>query len=217
MEKYTLCIDASWHTPVSDYPQKRIGTAELVREKVKRNHYRMEGVDGYVYYRVTQPIHITVLKIKGQCWMTDEPINWIGMQKLAEHSRGRVLCGGLGLGMIVHALVKNPNVTEIKVAEINKDVKELISPLLPKDQRIKVQNCDVYKVPNPEKYDTIILDLWVGKGSQLTAMQMYSAFAHFKAFNENNQVFIWGTGDAEINPAVNKEIRDKIPKEYWSL
>jgi len=212
-----LRVDSAWHTPASDYPLKRIGTAEIIRKTKRRGYYRMEGVDGYMFYEVTQPIKVTELTINGEIVMTDEPINWIGMQKLAEHSYGRVLCGGLGLGLIVHALTKNEKVTEIKIAEINVDVIQLVAPLLPATKKaLSVDLCDIYEFPNAQAYDTVILDLWVGKGSYEVAMQMLRAFAQFKITNQKNQVFIWGHGSSAFNPAIDKMVRAKIPREYWT-
>ena len=216
MEEFVLRVDSSWRTPASDYPLKRVGTAEVIRRTKRRGYYRMEGVGGYMFYEVTKPIKTTELTINGETVMTDEPINWIGMQKLAEHSRGRVLCGGLGLGLIVHTLAKNKSITEIQVAEINRDVIALVYPLLPhEDKPIFVHSDNIYEFPNAERYDTIILDMWVGKGSPSVAAQMLSALAHFKVLNPNNQVFIWGHGMHAVNPAVDDKVRAKIPKEYW--
>jgi hypothetical protein len=216
LEKFILRVNSTWHTPASDYPLKRIGTAEIIRIKKNRDYYRMEGVGGYVFYRATQPFKLTVLTINGHDVMTDGPINWIGMQKLAESSRGRVLCGGLGLGLIVHALVSNEKVRNITVSEINPDVIKLIKPLLPTDKKpVDIKLCDIYKFPKAEAFDTIILDMWVGKGSPVVAEQMLSALAHFKVLNPKNQVFIWGHGMHAVNPAVDDKVRARIPKEYW--
>jgi len=215
LEPFIFRVDSTWHTPASDYPLKQIGTAEITRRTMRRNYYRMEAVGGYLFYQATEPYKATALTINGQVVMTDDPINWVGMKKLAEHSKGRVLCGGLGLGLIVHALAKNDEVSEVKVAEINKDVIELVQPLLPTSKTISVDLCDVYLLKNPESYDTIILDMWVGKGNEKVAIQMFSAFAYFKVMNSKNQVFIWGHGSNNINPAVDDNVRAKMPKEYW--
>jgi len=215
IEEFVLRID-SWHTPASDYPLKRIGAAEIARRTKRRGYYRMEGVGGYMFYEVTKPVKTTELTINGETVMTDEPVNWIGMQKLAEHCYGRVLCGGLGLGLIVHALNKNEKVTEIKVAEINRDVIELVEPLLPSTNKLSVDLCDIHKFSNAQLYDTVILDMWVGKGSKDMTMEMLDAFTQFKALNPKNQVFIWGHGSETFNPAIDGKVREKIPIEYWA-
>jgi len=214
LEPYILRVDSSWKTPASDYPLKRIGSAEIIRKRQRRNYYRMEGVGGYIFYQVTQPIQNTMLTINGEVVMTDEPINWIGMQRLAEHSCGRVLCGGLGLGLIVHALHKNPKVSRIHVLEINQDVIDLVKPFLFGLNKAHIYKGDIFHCAHGD-YDTVILDLWVGKGTPKIAHEMLTALAIFKTRFPKANVFIWGHGSSEINPAVDREVRRKLPREYW--
>jgi spermidine synthase len=170
--------------------------------KQGRGFYRMENVDGYVMYRVVKPITITVLKANGSEVMTDEPINWIGMQRLAECSHGNVLCAGLGLGLIVHALSKNPKVEKITVVEINKDVIDLITPFLPKTKPLEVVHDDIYKYRKIPSYNTVILDIWAGKGDRSMFLEMVGLFGSIKLLNPSAKVFVWGITDEEMNPAV---------------
>ena len=55
---------------------------------------------------------------------------------------------GLGLGMVLHALVAKPEVTEVLVVEINPNVIELIKPTIPEAfQRQAVQTIQAHR-PN---------------------------------------------------------------------
>lgn len=209
LNKYILRVD-SWRTPASDYHEAHYASAAIVKHKQRRGFYWMEGVGGYVFWVNVNPITITELQINGKCWMTDEPINWIGMQKLAEHSHGNVLCGGLGLGLIVHALSKNKKVVKIRVAEINEDVIKLISPMLSRNPNLEIELVDIYEYPGVDEFDTIILDMWVGKGSPKIAAEMMSAFIYFKAINPKADVFIWGHGSSTYNPSVGRAARKKV-------
>lgn len=213
MQQETLCIK-EWNT--INYPESKVGNAEIDIIPYTKGTYLMEGVKGYTFFEVEKKIRITILKINGKQVMVDDPLHWIGMEELAKHSTGNVCVAGLGLGLIVHHLIKNPNVSSIEVFEINKDVIELISPLLPKDKRIKIINDDFFKEPFREKhYDTIIIDLWVGENGNFEIcgtkqkVPMLSYYQRIKFNNLQSRVFVWGMKDPIINPAIpNKENND---------
>lgn len=197
-------IVKEWETPATRYPEGRCGEAEI-----KRTHYRkggvylMEGVGGYDFFCVERRIPITTLRIAGRQWMVDDPLHWEGMKKLAEKSSGSVLVGGLGLGLVAHALAENPKVKEIDVIERERDVIKLVGPHLP--EKVRVHEGNVFDV---EKcYDTVILDLWVtGDKPRLEIFsEMMGAFGEFKMKCPASKVFVWGTRNRTINPSVEKE------------
>ncbi|MBU0778149.1 hypothetical protein KKF82_07810, partial [Patescibacteria group bacterium] len=78
--------------------------AKITRTQLNKDIYLMEGVRGYGKYYVKKPIPVTSLKIGRETVMVDDPLQWYGMQDLARHCKGKVLIGGLGLGLILHAL-----------------------------------------------------------------------------------------------------------------
>lgn len=151
----------NWKTV--DYPEKRYKSASITKTVYKEGYYLMEGVDGYDLFQVLKPITVTELRINNNVVMVDDPLHWIGMQRLAEACKGKVLIGGLGLGLILRHLKRNKNVSKIVVVEINKDVIELIKPLLPEDKRVSIYLGNVldFEWRTLYKWDTIVLDLWV--------------------------------------------------------
>lgn len=207
-----LLLVKKWETPATKYPSMKVGTTEIVRGIYRRNYYAMQGIHGKAFYKAVNPIKITILKINNKIWMVDDPTHWWAMKLLAKRSKGRVLCGGLGLGLIVHALLRNKAVTKIDVAEINPDVIQLVKPLLPKSPILNIEETDVFSKTS-ENYDTVILDLWMWEDSTKEAMKAYlamlSAFAHFKVQNPKANVYIWGCPDHAINPTFNIEVRKK--------
>jgi len=178
----------------------------------------MEGVNGYDFFYTEKTIPVTNLRIDGKQVMTDDVMHWMGMQKLAKESKGNVLVGGLGLGLIVHALAKNPKVKRIDVIELNKDVIKLVKPLIPK-KNVNVFRGDVYN----EKwlhmdYDTIILDLWVVNGKKVVLagvkgkrdmrLDILDSIYLFKTAYPKSNVFIWGSRSQTFNPSVKKKPND---------
>jgi hypothetical protein len=204
---------STWDTPATHYPLNTVGSASIRRSKYRRGYYNMEGVDGYLFFKVEKPIDVTTLFIGKEQWMVDDPLHWIGMQRLAEHSKGRVLTAGLGLGLLVHALVKNPMVTYIGVSEHNKDVIDLVKPFIPKTPEIQVRNEDVFSLARTAKYfDTLILDIWTGRSNPHMFYEMIGAISFFKKYNPKLKIMVWGMSNHEINPAVNRgaerEVKD---------
>lgn len=83
--------------------------------------------------------------------------------------RGRVLVAGLGMGLVVKAMLMSDDVHKIDVVEINKDLVD--SPLgryvARSDKRVKIHLGDIYDFPRvqdpPErgtKYDWVWADVW---------------------------------------------------------
>lgn len=206
----TLVIDA-WDTPATRYRLEKVGRAKITRTQLNKDIYLMEGVRGYGKYYVKKPIPVTSLKIGRETVMVDDPLQWYGMQDLARHCKGKVLIGGLGLGLILHALQDNRDVTEIHVIENNFDVIGLMIDNLPPSDKIKWQiiPADVYWYLDHrakcQKYDTVVLDIWWGRGSIQIGMEMMVATAKTKYALPDAKLMIWGHRDPEINPAVIKE------------
>jgi len=200
-----------WETPASKYPVKRFGRARISRAKYDKGLYLMEGVGGFAFFKVMNPIKITVLKIGRRDVMVDDPLHWFGMSILANCCRGKTLIGGLGLGLIIHALQSNKDVESIDVYEIDGDVIQLIQPLLPNDNRVKVIHDDVFN-SNPEVYDTIVLDLWAGRGNSDMGVEMLHAYSWFRDRSKKANVYVWGLTNPRINPSVEPKARRVMMK-----
>lgn len=204
----TLVVDA-WDTPATRYPLEKVGRAKITRTKLK-GFFLMEGVRGYSKYYVKKPIPVTSLKIGRETVMIDDPLQWYGMQDLARHCKGKVMLGGLGMGLILHALQDNRDVTEIHVIENNYDVIRLMLDNLPgENPKWQIIPADVYwyldHYAKYQKYDTVILDIWWGRSSIQIGMEMMVANAKTKYVLPDAKLMIWGHRDPEINPAITKE------------
>ena len=169
---------SKWHTPATDYPEKQLKSARIKHGFYNYGYFHNYGVRGYKFFEVTKQIPVTSLEIRDKdnrdkddkeskiwwTWMVDDPPHWWSMQDYAINSAGKVLVAGLGLGLVVHELLRNVDVDSINVIEKNKDVIDLIFPLLPKAENVKFQiiTKDFYDFihESKEDFDRIIVDLW---------------------------------------------------------
>jgi hypothetical protein len=196
----------SWWTPAMKYKLDTYGEASLERIEQAPGLYRMEGVDGYGYYYHLKPIKVTCLKIGKKTWMVDDPLHWIGMQRLAQHANGKTLCVGLGLGLVQHALASMDKAFD--TCEMNNDVYTLmVDKLPPSHGKMYLQN--VFELEEKTKvrysnYDTIILDIWAGNQKEVKYIDMLTAMFYIQQRAPNTQIFIWGIKDPQMNPACKK-------------
>lgn len=162
---------SEWRTPATDYPEKELGSVRIVHGFYDYGYFHNYGIRGYKFFSVTKQIPVTSLEIKEtndgkiwKTWMVDDPPHWWSMQDYARNSVGMVLVAGLGLGLVTHELLNNIDVDSITVIEKNKDVIDLISPLLPKAENVKFEiiKDDFYIFINEtnKQFDRIIIDLW---------------------------------------------------------
>lgn len=98
------------------------------------------------------------LLINGEIMMSDTEMERRSNRSLMIGAHGRVLVGGLGLGMLVHGLVAIPGVEVVDVIELNPDVIALVQPTLPAN--VNVIEADVFTWKPTEGYDHVIFDIW---------------------------------------------------------
>ena len=106
------------------------------------------------------------LKVNGELMMTDSPMEKRTNLEVVQRATGRVLIAGLGLGMILRAIIKKPEVTHITVLEKYQDVVDLVMPQFASavaEARLEVIAADVFQWephPAPPKFHTIYFDIW---------------------------------------------------------
>jgi spermidine synthase len=77
-------------------------------------------------------------------------------------AKGRVLINGLGLGMVLEGILSKPEVTYVRVIEIEEDVIKLVGPHFAKDKRVEIINADAYEYRPAvgERFDYVWHDIW---------------------------------------------------------
>lgn len=80
--------------------------------------------------------------------MSDTPSEIAEHAHAFEHATGEVLITGLGLGVLVSALLTKPDVTHITVVEIDRDVIALTAPYYANEPRVDIVNYDALAYPD---------------------------------------------------------------------
>ena len=79
-----------------------------------------------------RPLIIHEPRGPGGTWMSDIPSEVIQMhEEFARYARGRVLIGGLGLGIAARMARANPRVESVTVVELSPEVIRMVSPSTP--------------------------------------------------------------------------------------
>ncbi len=75
---------------------------------------------------------------------------------------GHVLINGLGMGMLLEAILAKPDVTAVRVIEIDADVIALVGPHFAHDPRVTIVHADAYayKPARGEVFDFAWHDIW---------------------------------------------------------
>jgi hypothetical protein len=111
------------------------------------------GVPGGTYKKLIR---------NGTCVMSNTPDEINDFRYFVQKAKGSVLVNGLGLGVLLKALLNKPEVTEITVIEKSPDVIKLVSPTYLTDERVIIINDDAFtfKPPKGKKYDAVWHDIW---------------------------------------------------------
>lgn len=77
-------------------------------------------------------------------------------------AKGKVLINGLGLGVVVQALIDKPEVQEIIVIEKSEDVIKLVAPTYSSNPKVTIIHADAfeYQPPKGVMYDAVWHDIW---------------------------------------------------------
>jgi hypothetical protein len=77
-------------------------------------------------------------------------------------AKGSVLVNGLGLGVLLNALLAKPEITDITVIEKSEDVINLVAPTFANEPRVTIIHADAfeYQSPKGKRYNAVWHDIW---------------------------------------------------------
>lgn len=97
----------------------------------------------------------------GTLVMSDTPAEMRDHMEPVYKAKGSCLINGLGLGMVLQAVLAKPEVTDVTVVEISQDLVDLVAPHYA-DPRLTVVCADAfeYVLPKGKRYQMVWHDIW---------------------------------------------------------
>jgi hypothetical protein len=94
--------------------------------------------------------------------MSNTPMEVRTAWQVFNKATGCVLINGLGMGMVLEGVLSKPDVTFVRVIELEQDVVDLVAPHYLKDPRVEVVCADAYtyKPGKDEQFDYVWHDIW---------------------------------------------------------
>ena len=130
---------------VSDHSAKMSALRAAINGRPER------AVDAGEYWMLTE---------NGYVYMSNTPAEVRDHYGFIRAAKGSVLIAGLGLGMVIKALLDKPEVTRIVVVELSQDVIDLVGPAYTKDSRVEIICEDIFKFKTSEHFDYAWFDIW---------------------------------------------------------
>ena len=132
------------------------------------------------------------------CMMSDTLTERVETRQLLNAAQGHVLVAGLGLGMLVHALLERPDIHSVTVLELNPFVIQAVAPTLAKyGKAVRVIQADARTWEPPAgdnpfswEFDTVLLDIWPVIGDTMHA-ELRTMRAHYEDLFPDAQVEGW--------------------------
>ncbi|AFU88200.1 methyltransferase [Caulobacter phage CcrColossus] len=125
------------------------------------------------------------------CFMSDTPAEYRDAMWFIGAAKGDILISGLGLGMVVKALLKKPEITSITVLELSEDVIKLVAPSYP-DPRVRIIHADCRTWKADRKFDYAWHDIWAEVSlDDLPEMQLLRR-RYAKAMKASQRQHVWG-------------------------
>lgn len=158
---------------VGGHSIKHVEKPANVRLSTANSRCQMFGQESRIIEYANRTTWHELSSEKDGVWMTDLPCEQAQMESCVEAARGRVLIGGLGIGLAPALLAKNPDVETITIVEQSAEIIELVAHTLP--DRVEVIHEDLFVFLTDLKQDTEtpggdaffdfgLYDIWQGDG-----------------------------------------------------
>jgi hypothetical protein len=98
------------------------------------------------------------------CIMMDSEKEYKEHNLLWENLNGKILIGGLGIGMVNEKLITSNDVTKVTIVEKHQEVIDMVWPYCKKDNRFEIIHEDVetWNIPSEYYWNYAWFDTWIG-------------------------------------------------------
>lgn len=138
----------------------------------------------------------------GEVVMSDTPMERESNSLVIAQAHGRVLIGGLGLGMIVVPLLTKKGVDKIVIVEKEADVIKLVAPhlkKLDKEKRLTIVKGDIAYYKPKGKFDVIYFDIWntIGGSNYVQTLKLEARYKPFLSDSKMAWMGAWLKDECE--------------------
>lgn len=158
----------------------QIGDFSLQKFTINKNNYR-----AIIRDRISPGTYIRLMR-KNELMMSNTDMEKNTNKEFVRKAHGKVLIGGLGLGMIVLAIQDKPEVESIVVIEKYEEVIDLVGSQLPLNTKVKIINEDVFDYcPENDAFNCIYMDIWstinqdIYRNEMLELLEKYTEWLDF--------------------------------------
>lgn len=165
----------------------KVGSFEL-------SHFEIKTDDLYAMFHGIPEGKFIRLTNRGKVIMSDTAMEKRTNRKFVENAHGKVLIGGLGIGLILLAIQDKEDVEQITVVEKNIEVIELVSKQLPLNQKVNIEHDDVFTYKPLFQYNAIYMDIWNYINQDVYRAEMKPLISKYKKYlvpkSEDEERFI---------------------------
>lgn len=146
-------------------PEGKSGDWEVKKFTVTEEEASLDRIRGMFHGgRFTPAGTYTCIKRNGHIIMSDTPDEIQDHSSVIYHATGEVLINGLGIGMVLNAVLQKPEVSHVTVVEISQDVIDLVGSYYKQKygDRLTIICADAFKY-RPLKdvyYGAVWHDIW---------------------------------------------------------
>jgi hypothetical protein len=147
-----------------DIPEGSRGPWTVKRFVVNQNESAASALRGAFTGRgyVSPGTYTQLVHARRGVVMSDTPDEQRDHYMAVRNADGHVLINGLGIGMVLAAVLKKPEVRRVTVVEIDPDVVALVGPAYATDQRVEIVTSSAfdYEPPKGVRYGAVWHDIW---------------------------------------------------------
>lgn len=139
----------------------RVETFQVSEDEAQWHNLRCD-LNRQRLFRIHPGTYRRLVHENGLLMMSNTPMEvWTNREAL-RRATGRVLINGLGLGMLLEAILAKPDVGYVRVIEKEADVIALVGPQFTHDPRVEIVHADAldYRPARGERFDFVWHDIW---------------------------------------------------------
>lgn len=138
-------------------PEGRCGLAQIKHRTPNKSDIFIAKIHG----KILEERLLATLFVDGKMVMSDSSEEHRSNSYFVYKAKGKVLIAGLGIGMVLNAILIKKKVQSVWVIEKYQDVINLVAPYI-RHTKLKIECADIFewKPPSGFKFDTIYFDIW---------------------------------------------------------